>query len=502
MVSMSASLEQSVEFQQTFSPLLMQANHILSLSLTDLEMAISEAIDDNPALELEECSVCPVCGRRSRGDTCASCRSALQEMIGAPRAMDDSGLRVEQEYSSSGGDSDFDPLTIIASADDIREEVVEAAIISLADERDQAVAMIIVDALDERGYLSIPLADIAAQVGIDSARAEAVLRVVQEVAPPGVAARSLPESLQLQVRYLRQEGTQMPAAIDGIIRDHLEDLAAKRIARVARALGISKAQVLEAQVFIHDQLTPHPLQSHQAETWNSPSSSGHVVPDVLVSVEGDKLLIEVPNAIYDRLHTEAFYRAIAKPEPDAQNAAAISPQPDQELVSHAKMHVARAQQFIWAVRQRRQTLLRVAEYVCAYQEAYVRGDARGLRPLTRSDVASALGVHESTCSRAVAGKFIMLPSRKLIPMSDLFAASLSIKHVMQQIIHDEAAAGRALSDAQISERLLDHGIRIARRTVAKYRDQMHILPSTIRWTISSTTCLYPTNSIGYLLPWL
>jgi RNA polymerase sigma-54 factor len=103
-----------------------------------------------------------------------------------------------------------------------------------------------------------------------------------------------------------------------------------------------------------------------------------------------------------------------------------------------------------------------------------------LRPLTRSEVANALGVHESTCSRAVAGKFIMLPSRKVIPMSDLFAASLSIKHVIQQIISDECATGGTLSDAQISDRLLDHGIRIARRTVAKYRSQMHILPSTIR----------------------
>ena len=95
-------------------------------------------------------------------------------------------------------------------------------------------------------------------------------------------------------------------------------------------------------------------------------------------------------------------------------------------------------------------------------------------------MANALGVHESTCSRAVAGKFVMLPSRKVIPMSDLFAASLSIKHVIQQIIKEECEAGRALSDAQISDRLLDYGIRIARRTVAKYRSQMHILPSTIR----------------------
>ncbi len=204
------------------------------------------------------------------------------------------------------------------------------------------------------------------------------------------------------------------------------------------------------------------------------------MPDVVVTIESDKLNIEVPNAIYDRLHPEAFYQAIARPPASSPANGSENPSLDGEAISHARAQVARAQQFIWAVRQRRQTLLRVAEYVCEYQEAYIRGNARGLRPLTRSEVANALGVHESTCSRAVASKFIMLPSRKVIPMSDLFAASLSVKHVIQQIIDEEAAQGGALSDAQISERLLDYGIRIARRTVAKYRGQMHILPSTIR----------------------
>jgi RNA polymerase sigma-54 factor len=264
--------------------------------------------------------------------------------------------------------------------------------------------------------------------------------------------------------------------VEAVIEDHLEELGAKRITRIARALAVEPEAVETAQVFIRDQLTPHPLQSHQSLTWTAPSSGGHVVPDVVVSIDNGRLWIEVPNAIYDRLHTEAFYRAIARPT--SSNGAA--PTVDHDTLSHAKAQVARAQQFIWAVRQRRQTLLRVAEYVCAFQEAYIRGDARGLRPLTRSEVANALGVHESTCSRAVAGKFIMLPSRKVIPMSDLFAASLSIKHVIQQIIQDEGDGGCALSDAQISERLLDYGIRIARRTVAKYRSQMHILPSTIR----------------------
>jgi RNA polymerase sigma-54 factor len=481
MQTQTAHMEQNVEFQQSFSPLLMQANHILSLSQTELEAAINEAIDENPALELEDCVICPVCGRRTGGEPCATCRSAPAEAPTVTRA-DEALPRTDTEFRApSTADPDFDPMTLIASAMDVREQVLESAMASLGQAHERSIALVLVDAIDDRGFLSLDVQEIATETGASPEAVEKVLQTIQEIAPPGVAARSLQESLLLQVDYLRAEGVDVPDIVERVIEDHLEELGSKRIARIARALGVDPGEVEAAQAFIRDQLTPHPLQSNQSATWTAPSSGGHVVPDVVVTLEGDQLWIEVPNAIYDRLHTEAFYRAIAKPDAAKSVADAIDPAlMDQETVSHAKAQVARAQQFIWAVRQRKQTLLRVAEYVCAYQEAYIRGDARGLRPLTRSEVANALGVHESTCSRAVAGKFIMLPSRKVIPMSDLFAASLSIKHVIQQIISDECASGTTLSDAQISDRLLDHGIRIARRTVAKYRSQMHILPSTIR----------------------
>lgn len=479
--TMTPTMEQHAEMQQTFSPLLMQANHILSLSQTELEAAINDALDENPALEMEEVAACPVCGRRTSGEPCAICRTLPQEPP-APARSDDLPPRTDTEYRTpSSADPDFDPMTFIANATDVREQILESAMASLDDPVEQGIALILVDALDDRGFLALPLEDIAAEARADTALVERVLRIVQEIAPPGVGARSLQESLLLQIDYLRQEGVPVSDIVAAIVRDHLEELGGKRIPRIARALDVEPEVVEQAQEFIRDQLTPHPLQSHQSPTWTAPSSGGHVVPDVVITLEGDQLWIEVPNAIYDRLHTEAFYRAIAKPDENGSQATDPRAQAiDPETVAHAKAQVARAQQFIWAVRQRKQTLLRVAEYVCAYQEAYIRGDARGLRPLTRSEVANALGVHESTCSRAVAGKFIMLPSRKVIPMSDLFAASLSIKHVIQQIITAEAASGATLSDAQISERLLDYGIRIARRTVAKYRSQMHILPSTIR----------------------
>jgi RNA polymerase sigma-54 factor len=129
------------------------------------------------------------------------------------------------------------------------------------------------------------------------------------------------------------------------------------------------------------------------------------------------------------------------------------------------------------INQRRETMLRIARVLVEVQEDFLRHGVRHLRPLTRAQVAERTGLHESTVSRATAGKYVMLPNRQVIPFSDFFTASLSIKDVMKEIIVRE---GRPLTDREIVSLLRDEGIRVARRTVAKYRSQLGILPSTLR----------------------
>jgi RNA polymerase sigma-54 factor len=139
--------------------------------------------------------------------------------------------------------------------------------------------------------------------------------------------------------------------------------------------------------------------------------------------------------------------------------------------------VARAKLFMSNINQRRETMMRIARVLVEVQEDFLRHGVRHLRPLTRAQVAERTGLHESTVSRATAGKYVMLPNRMVIPFSDFFTASLSIKDVMKEIIVRE---GRPLTDREIVSLLRDEGIRVARRTVAKYRSQLGILPSTLR----------------------
>ena len=120
---------------------------------------------------------------------------------------------------------------------------------------------------------------------------------------------------------------------------------------------------------------------------------------------------------------------------------------------------------------------KIAGALIQYQEEYLRQGVRHLRPLTRAQVASVTGLHESTVSRATAGKYVMLPNGQVVPFSDFFTASLSVKDVIKEIVEQE---GRALTDREIVQRLYDQGIRVARRTVAKYRSQLRILPSKLR----------------------
>ncbi len=510
---MESGYELSQEMRAWVSPSLIEANYILSLSRMELQSVIAAEMDANPALEMDDRQTCPLCGNVIEGTFCPICLVS-QRTDHEPETYED----FPEQMATAGGlredADDFDPMTLIADDVTLRDQILFDAR-TILEPADFPIAEYLVDALDERGFLTCDLQELADLVQRPVAEIEAILEVIQDVAPVGVGARDLQECLLLQLRYLSETGQPAPPQVERIIASHLAEFGAHKYGQIAKDLGLSAEELEEAREFIRTYLNPFPLQTQQAKSWRSPTRSPYVAPDVVISLKDDELVVEVVetkhfhlrmNALYDRLSSDLGRRrspaAHAANSTGAGGANGAGPSANgsgpgigalpalgissftatatNDDRAHVRQYATRAKLFMSNIQQRRDTLLKISECICELQESFLRGGVRELRPLTRAVVAQQVGVHESTVSRATANKYVMLPSRKVIPFSDFFTPSLSIKDVIKELIERETKNGQPLTDRRICDLLLQQGIRIARRTVAKYRAELGILPSTMR----------------------
>ena len=508
---MEGGYELSQEMRAWVSPSLIEANYILSLSRMELQSVIAAEMDANPALEMDERVTCPLCGNVLEGTFCPICLVS-QRTDHEPESYED----FPEQMTTAGGlreDADeFDPMTLIAEDVGLRDQILLDARMILEPE-EFPIAEYLVDGLDDRGFLTCDLEELAALVQRPLEEIEGILEAIQDVAPVGVGARDLQECLLLQLRYLMENGQPVPPYVERIIASHLAEFGAHKYGQIAKDLGLTSEEVEEARDFIRTHLNPFPLQTQQAKSWRSPTRSPYVAPDVVIALKDGELNVEVVetkhfhlrmNSLYDRLSTDIGRKRATAPAngtragengaapgangatPAADGAMAVGPAASFAAGAsdgdraHIRQYSTRAKLFISNIQQRRDTLLKISRCICELQEPFLRGGVRELRPLTRAVVAQQVGVHESTVSRATANKYVMLPTRRVIPFSDFFTPSLSIKDVIKELIEREMKSGQTLTDRRICELLLDQGIRIARRTVAKYRAELGILPSTMR----------------------
>jgi len=468
------------EMGMRVSPTLIAVNQILSLSSMELQKAIKQEAEDNPAFEVVEHQTCPICGEQLRGGVCANCAKrtagdAAASTLEGP-SYDDYGYgdySVGGTYvATAGDDEEFDPMTLVAAERTLGERLM-ADLRTVLDTSDVFIAEFLIGSLDERGYLSQAPEEIARRLGVEEARLMHVLEELQHIGPPGIGARDLPECLLLQLDHMVEEqDIPEPPNVRAIIKEHLNELGTHKYGYIAQKLGVATDDVAAARDFIKAHLTPYPvMEAADFQTWGSPSRAQYVSPDVMIKLEESEFVIDVMesrrfymrlNPMYNRLATEL--RGKEQHYSDEERR-------------HIQQYVARAKLFMSNINQRRETMQRIARVLVEVQEDFLRHGVRYLRPLTRAQVAERTGLHESTVSRATAGKYVMLPNRQVIPFSDFFTASLSIKDVIKEIIVRE---GRPLTDREIVTLLRDEGIRVARRTVAKYRSQLGILPSTLR----------------------
>jgi RNA polymerase sigma-54 factor len=474
---MSIDLNQQIQQVplRVASPQLVAANHILALSSTELQALIHREVEENPAIDVEEIPVCPQCSRPLQGGICPVCTRPARQELRSPAEDDFADEAGMWRRQSSGTDEEFDPTTRVAAQMSLAEHLTLSLQAQYTD-KDAPIIEYLVGNLDDDGRLHCNLDEMVSLFDVDERRVKNMIRSLQSMEPVGVGAQDLRECLLIQLQYLEAQGLHQPFAREVISR-FLPQLSEHKYGQIALALGTTTETIHEVSEFIRRNLNPFPARGYLgANLASGGESSSPIVPDVIIS----KRLLPGGVSSYDVevVESKRFFLNInpsyAQLYADASRSQALLSDDERR---HIHQYVARAKLFISNIDQRRKTLTKITRHLVQLQRDFLEHGIRALVPLTRAKVALDLGMHESTVSRATAAKYCMLPSGEVIPFSNFFVANLGIKDMIKDLIDTEV---RPLTDQDLAGKLSERGVPVARRTVAKYREQLGILPSTLR----------------------
>jgi RNA polymerase sigma-54 factor len=468
--------------QLKVTPKQIAANYILQLSSLELQDVINQELQENPALDLEEVQVCPLCALPLTGRVCLNCFGAGKTPYKGSEDIESEPLEGTSLMQRDEEDDELDPI-VRAEAEQTLAEYISWNARVLLPKRLQPVAEYIIGNLNDFGHLEIPLEEVAKTMKVSLADAMEVLKTIQGIEPWGIGARDTRECLLIQIDHLTEIGEEVPEHVRAIVADHLRELGEHKFGDIAQALRITREDVQHAWDWVKQSLNPYPAHAFAAGP-DGTSIGGRQValrPDVIINRnEKGEFEVEVIESRRFSLRVNPVYRKLVADLQAARSAGAQAPQMTDDERQHIRQYVTRAKFFIDNINQRRQTIGRITDVIVDCQKDFLDKGVQSLRPLTRAEVGERIGMHESTVSRATAGKFVLLPAGEVIPFSTFFTASLGVKDVIKNIIEAEDHT-RPYSDQEIVEKLREeHGIRLARRTVAKYREELQILPARLR----------------------
>lgn len=466
---MSIELNQQLQpsLQVKVTPKQIAANAILAMSSVELTEAIASELDENPALEMTEESTCPICGSTITGSHCTECLPKGTAGSG-PADVADGG---PGDFAARDDADELDPIARAESEFTLTEHLTWT-LHAMLPTRLHPVADYAIGGLNDDGFLVDTDEEIAAATGSTVEDVAAVRETMRGIEPIGVGSRDIAESLLAQVDYLREQGEiEIPTAVEGVVRNHLHELGERHFSQIASDLGVTQDDVLQAWEFIKVNLHPYPTSAFTSAVGARDSARSIVRPDVLVRVVDGELTVEVVESRRFTLRVDPTYARLS-----AGMRSASASEADRE---HVREFVGRARFFIDNVNRRRATLQRIAECLVERQRDYLLHGVQHLVPLTRAEVGTLIGMHESTVSRATAEKYVMIPTGEVVPFGHFFTASLGVKDQIRKMIEAENPA-HPLSDQEIADQLESEGVAIARRTVAKYRDELQLLPARLR----------------------
>ena len=468
------------------TPALQQAIRLLQLSTLDLKQEIQQAIDSNVMLELDDDvpSEAPEDIAAEAEAAQAAVAAEFADLAPVSLHSDDSipeQMPVDADWDDvydtapsreTGGDDD-DSAEFRRANQHASETLLEhlrwQARLAPFSEWEAEVAAYLIDAINDDGYLEDwdeACTHFRETMGLDPRRIERVLRTVQDFDPPGVAARDLSECLTLQLQLLASNTPAREVAI-ALVSKHLAVMGKRDLVALRKASGFDEAALKQALVLIRT-LQPHPGRPYAAH------ESNYIEPDVFVVKHQGRWKVSLNRESAPSVRINPHYLSMVKRADNSRDQVTM------------KTHLQEARYFLHSLQSRNDTLLRVAQTIVEEQRAFLDYGHEAMRPLVLRDVASQLGIHESTVSRATANKYLLTP-RGLYELKHFFsshvqttgggvASATAIQAMLKRLISAEAPA-QPLSDAALAELLQTEGIQVARRTVAKYREALNIPPS-------------------------
>jgi RNA polymerase sigma-54 factor len=472
---MKHSLQLKLSQHLTLTPQLQQSIRLLQLSTVELNQEVERFLQENPLLEREDESPEEPRIYSPPGTQTVEAKETPEEPPATSPQAEGIDWVDGEGFGGGGGHSDSDESDypqIAAESGGLRAHLLWQLNMSQLPERDKRLVALLIDALDDDGYLTQSLEEIAAMIPeeleIEPVELQIALNFLKTLDPPGIGALNLSECLAFQLAALPKETPHRDAAIN-VVTQHLDSLASRDYAKLRKLLQCDEQALREIQQLIVS-LNPKPGARFSSE------QARYVVPDVVVKkIKGMWRASLHPDAM-PKLKINRVYADILHRTRDAGH---------QQLSGQLQ----EAKWLIKNVQQRFDTILRVSQAIVDRQRHFFEHGEVAMRPLVLREIAETLGLHESTVSRVTTQKFMLTP-RGIFELKYFFGSHVAtdsggacsataIRALIKQLVHAEDAK-RPLSDSQISEILGQQGITVARRTIAKYREALQIPPVNLR----------------------
>jgi len=461
-------LKQELSLKQTqklvMTPQMQQSIYMLQMPLLELKETIEQELVENPMLELvKETETVNV---EDSIDT--DIKEELEQFAKLDRDWQEYYSQAHEKEDTRGKQEKRDYAeTLITNSSGLREHLFKQLhLVKLSDD-DYKIGEIIINEINDDGYLQSSVNELASITNVPPKSIEKILGIIQQFDPAGVGARTIDECLLIQIKSMDKENTYNQK----IVKYHLGDIGKKSYKSIAKDLNISERKVIKEARLICS-LEPKPGRKY------NPVQIKYITPDVTLKkvTEEDEYTIIINNEELPMIRINPLYRKLAQSCGEEKAKRFL---------------LEKFKSAIWllkSIKQRHATISKVTKYIIKYQKEFLEKGLSHLKPLILREIADALKMHQSTISRAISNKYIQTPHGLLpfkyffsgaVSMSNDSASSTYIKSKIRHLIENENRK-KPISDQKTADKLNTSGIDIARRTVAKYRESLNILPSSLR----------------------